>query len=551
MIEGDGNVSVVLDHRYTITGHTFSMDLRLNRFVVAGGVTVKGPDADLHGAGFADFLDTQRIYFVPLLEEPDRWTFNDMDFAHPFKGREMPGDPFYLPDISDGRVTVSSTHAEIEPKTFIRFQPARILSLGVFIPAPSYVVTFSNNPDFRQNSLAGGLFDAPYDFAGSAHTMSTLHFRYDQTNGAYPSFEQHYVAPGGFAVGSINPLTRDVKQYNLVGLGRIAPKTQAYAFFQAFATQKGFSSPVSLSGFVSMQFTQVLRQSFMQLTLNQSYDSLLRMPSTCFTFPTTPVTNPPSCDYYYYGDPSHPWVPPHPFNGLLIWQGMDHPLLKHLPVQMRIRSSFGWAHDSFFAHYSYGLPPFLGTVYNSISYQSVGMTLYTKPIKLKNNVYFNASYDRNRQWFSLPHYIETNYANASLSKTFGTKVAVFAGYTINNTGDYYGAKQTIAYPPALYQSPVDNKVYPGFAAFRGIATSRTLYASAIYTTPDFTFNLLLKHNKDFPEPIPGSLGRPPYQAVGDLRFRISAHATMDIQRTYNFNYPGQAWSPNFTIQVLP
>lgn len=541
MLEADGGVDVLLDHTFHITGQSFSMDMRLNRFVVAGDVHVSGPGTDLSGAGFADFFDSKRIYFVPVLEQPDRWTYENMDFSHPYKGREMPGDPFFLPDVSDARVTVRSTRAEVEPSTYVKFSPARVLSLAGRLPVPSYIVNFSNRPEFRQNSLAGAILDASYDFAGDQHLLSTLHLRYDQTNKVYASFEQHYVAPGGWAVASVNPFTKEIKQYNMIGLGRIGSRDQVYAFFQAIATQNGFSKPLQLPAFVSLQYTHALKQSFLQLTLNQNYQSLLAQPST---FDSTG-------NYYYYGDPSHAWVPNHPFRGSLVWQGLDHQIGK-LPLVFRLGSSFNWAHDNSYQYYSVGLQQFLGQTYNSISYQSVDTLLYTRPIRLGTNTYLNASFDKNRQWFSLPHYIDSNFLNTSISKTYGAKVALYAGYTVSNVGDYYGAHQLDVYPPSFYVSPVTGATYNGFSAFRGIATYRTAYASVVVApNPDFTFNVLFKKNQDFPEPIPGVLGNPPYQAVGDVRFRISTHASLDIQRAYNFNWPGNAWSPSFSIQVLP
>lgn len=542
LLEADGNVSIVLDHKYQLSGHTFSMDLRLNRFVIAGDVHLRGPDVNLNGAGFADFFDSQRVYFIPLLDQPDRWTFEANDFSHPFKGRQMPGDPFFLPDISNARITVRSDHAEIEPLTYVRFSHAQVLSAGVMLPLPSYVINFSNNPDFRQNSLAGAIMDAPYDFFGNTHLLSTVHLRYDQTNNAYISYEQHYTARGGYLVASLNPITKPIKQYNVIGLGRIGHKDQAYGFFQAITYQPGlFSSPAQLSAFGNIQLTHVLRQSYLQLSLNQNYDTLLSQPSTF-----DPAHG------YYNLDFSHVWIPMHPFYGVLTWQGFDHPI-RHSPLTFRLRSAFIWAHDNTYAGYSPGLTTLDGQVFNSISNQTLDALIYSKPIKLHENTYVNFSFEKSRQWFSLPHYIDSTVSNMSLSKTYGSKIAAYLGYTINNIGDYYGKRQSQIYPPvASYVSPVTGQSYTGFAAFRGFATYRTLYGSLVLApTPDFTLNLLLRHNADFPEPIPGVLGNPPNQLTGDVRFRISPHATADISRTFNFNYPGQAWSPTFTIQVLP
>ena len=536
LLEADGNVSAVLDHQYIITGHTFSMDLRLNRFVIGGDVRVTGPGVDLHGAGIADFFESHRIYFVPMLTQPDRWTYLGTDFEHAYKGRQMPGDPFFLPDVSNSRVTVTARHVEIEPLSYMRFSSALVLSVAGRLPVPSYVVNFSNSPDFRQNSLAGAILDAGYDFAGGSHTLSSAHLRYDQENRLYGSIEQHYVAPGGFAVASINPLTRPVKQYNLIGLGRIGRQDQLYGFAQEITYQNAFQTPLQASAFANLQFTHVLRQSYVNISVNQNYQSLLGQPGGGRTF---------------YGDLGHAWIPNHPVNVTIAWQGFDHNVGK-LPLSFRLRTGAMMAHDNTYNGISNGLLVFSGQNVNTLYMRSFEALFYTKSIKLPHNLYFNASFDKQRQWFSLPHYIDSNYLNTSISRTFGTHLALYGGYTVFNIGDYYGAKQLQMYPPNTYVSPFDGNTYNGFAAFRGIATYRTLYASAVFApNPDFTLNLLAKRNKDFPEPIPGVFGNPPYQIIGDLRVRVAAHATLDIQRTYNFNYPGQSWSPNFQIQVLP
>ena len=62
---------------FTVTGDAFSMDLKLNRFMVAGHVTLHDATGTVKGAAIADFLDFRRIYFVPVTGEPDRWTFLD------------------------------------------------------------------------------------------------------------------------------------------------------------------------------------------------------------------------------------------------------------------------------------------------------------------------------------------------------------------------------------------------------------------------------------------------------------------------------------------
>ena len=97
LLEADGNVRLRTSDGFTVTGDAFSMDLKLNRFMVAGHVTLHDASGTVSGAAISDFLDFKRIYFVPVTSEPDRWTFLNGDLAHPAKGRVMPGDVFYFP----------------------------------------------------------------------------------------------------------------------------------------------------------------------------------------------------------------------------------------------------------------------------------------------------------------------------------------------------------------------------------------------------------------------------------------------------------------------
>ena len=86
LIEADGNVRLRTSDGFTVTGDAFSMDLKLNRFMVAGHVTMHDATGTVSGAAIADFLDFRRIYLLPVTTAPDRWTFLNGDLAHPVEG---------------------------------------------------------------------------------------------------------------------------------------------------------------------------------------------------------------------------------------------------------------------------------------------------------------------------------------------------------------------------------------------------------------------------------------------------------------------------------
>ncbi len=241
IVTGDGNVSLRMDDGSTITGRAFYMDLRSNRFMVAGGAHLHNNRYDLDGAAFSDFIDFNRMYFVPVTDSPDRWTFVNGDYGHAKKGREMPGDTFYLPDLSNDHVFLYAKPATIHPRHNVQFSPASI-SVGLaYLPTPGYFLNFSPDPNLAVNSLSGASFDGPYNFAGSKHSLSTLHLRYDQLNKGFVAFEQHFATAKSYAVFSVNPLNRQNKQFNLGLFYRITPKLQIQTFSELFTNQSGFS----------------------------------------------------------------------------------------------------------------------------------------------------------------------------------------------------------------------------------------------------------------------------------------------------------------------
>jgi hypothetical protein len=174
-------------------------------------------------------------------------------------------------------------------------------------------------------------------------------------------------------------------------------------------------------------------------------------------------------------------------------------------------------------------------------------------------------FTKQRQWSSVPHYIDTADTILSLSRMFTNHWSSYLQYEVNNVGDYYGALQSAVYPGF---TPVVNGVsYPGYQAFRGLATFRTLSLGVNYLNGgDVSAYVLVRAHDDFPKPIPffftfapedilgrrpvqNYIGQPPFDATADVRFRINPHMSLDIQRSYYFNYSNLRWSPNFVFQV--
>lgn len=558
LVEADGNVRVRTSDGMVVSGDTFSMDLKLNRFLVAGHVHVADSAGSQDGAALADFMDFDRIYLVPLTREsqsatgiPDRWTFVSGDFAHPLKGREMPGDTFYFPDLGDAKPYLTGKSAVIGSRSFVRFSGGTFDAgegAGVYIPVPSYYINFSADQHLGDNSLSGANYDATWEFTGNANSISALHFRYDTINKTYMSFEQHLSGPKAYAVFSVNPMTRPSKFWNLVLSDRPSPNTQIRTLTQLHTFQFGLSSPLESQQVTTLQLTQALRRSYLQATYQFENFSLL--PLGCYQ--------------------GHCTVPNHPMSVSISGKTFDQPFTPYFHgtrLYETIEYSMAYLHDSL------GLQTLGGVNYTNIWQHSLGLSVYMPDLKFGSDTsiptkYFdvNAVLGKSRLWNSTGHYIDTTQSEISVSKLLDRHFLSYVDYTVKNLGDYYGAMQSAVYPS--FTPVIDGVAYPGYAAFHGVATLRTLSLGLNYSNGgNFALNLLARKHTDFPSPIPAFiqfaqvdvlgnlvlqdvLGEPPYDLTADVRLRINGHMSIDLQRSYFFNYSNLRWTPHFVIQVL-
>lgn len=583
LIEGDGNVRLRTSDGFTVTGDAFSMDLKLNRFMVAGHVTLHDATGTVKGAAIADFLDFRRIYFVPVTSEPDRWTFLDGDLVHPAKGREMPGDAFYFPSVSE-HPSITGSGAVIGTKTYVRFINAHTYFLNAGIPLGTYVVNFASNQYFAQNTLSGASVDLTWNMAGSPNALTALHLRYDPTYKTYLSVEQHFVGEHEYAILSVNPATRAEKWWNLALYEKLGSRFQIQSFTQYYAQQNWLSEP----------------QAAQQTTfLNATY-----------AFPHSYVTASSQLTNYSLLGPAGIQ------NGAKLGGSLDHPSqvqltatsfqnrIANLPLYEQIYEGYGFNHDTVGGNQylqgfpgegppiptpglqAYGAPcanqhgvvsstgpvyfcPVYTTIWNTV----LGFNLFTPSIKLNpeastyQTYYFNASFNKQYQWNSLPHWINTSSENFSISRQFSHALNTYAGYQILNTADNY---INGGYTPC---EPVNTSTCPlSFTSFRGVSTQRTTSLGINDApNPEFNFSMLLRHHVDYPVPVPGLFGLPPnniigqplytsylgqapYDATGEVRFKILSHAMLDLSRTfywYGNPYRTSFWQPSFVIQVLP
>lgn len=538
LLEADGHVRVTTSDGATITGDTFSMDLKLNRFLIASNVHLTSPGGNIDGAAIADFLDFHRIYFVPVIEKPDRWTYENGDFTHPLKGREMPGDVFYFPDLSHDKVSMSAKSATIGDKAFLRLSNVTQFIGHAGVALPSYYVYFGTNPDLGQNSLAGANLDLTWNAAGNANSITALHIRKDQQNGVYLSAEQHIAGPKGYAVFSVNPGTKLQHFWTLITDRRFGSRFQINTFSQLAQTGPLLQEPQDASTWSFVTATQALPQSYLQATAQFSNYNLI--------------------------GPQQPSMSNHPFQLHLSASTFQHRIAK-TPLYESLSYSIGVNHDAL------GLQQFGGYTYTTLWDHAMNVNVFLPNFKFGNRdyvyktYYFNASVNKQYTWFSMPHWQASTTTTGSISRQFSREFNAYTSYSVQNTGDYYriGGYEPPANPPIINGVPVDS-----ILAFRGVSTLRTATFGAVYSAnPNLVASVLYQHHQDFPIPYPGLftlpplnnlgeqqyqnyLGQPPNNITGDVRFLALPHVVLDVSREYYFNYGNMRWTPLFSVQVI-
>ena len=588
LLEADGNVRLRTSDGFTVTGDAFSMDLKLNRFLVAGHVTLHDRSGTVSGAAISDFLDFKRIYFVPVTREPDRWTFLNGDLAHPAMGRVMPGDAFFFPPITT-QPDMTGTGAVVGTKTYVRFIGAVAYVAGVGIPLGSNVISFSSNQYLAQNSLSGATADITWQVAGSPNALTALHLRYDPTYKLYGSVEQHFVGDHEYAILSVNPATRAEKWWNAMLYEKLGSRFQIQSFTQYYAQQNYLQLPRAAQQTTWLNATYAFPHSYVTATSQLVNYNLLGPGSLEVPKPLG-------------GNLSHPAF-------LQLTANSFQNKIANLPLFESIYESYGFAHDSVGgSQYLNGFPgywpgnnafapipvpglqsygalctvqpskiykyycPTYTTIYNTV----LGFNLFTPSLKLNQpdspyqQYYFNASLNKQRQWNSLPHYIDNTNVTLTVSRQFNRALHTYAGYEIQNIGDHYinGGYEQCTQPHGQPTTFCPDS----FTSFRGVATLRTASFGLNDTpTPDFNLSVLVRHHQDYPIPVPGLfafpqnnilgqplyswwLGQPPYDATADIRFKILPHTLADISRTlywYGNPYRAQYWQQNFVIQLLP
>jgi hypothetical protein len=168
-------------------------------------------------------------------------------------------------------------------------------------------------------------------------------------------------------------------------------------------------------------------------------------------------------------------------------------------------------------------------------------------------------YQVQRTWLSFPNVVDRDTLALTDSRRLSGSLVVLASGVFDSISTH-DLRATFSAPNAttgLTPSPNSNNgianiggvgIYPQFLG----ATNRAYGLSAEFQ-PNSAFQLsaTLQQNTYSPLQTPVHFGPPRYSFSGDVRFKISRTTSLDIARSYFFNWGGLGWSPRFSLQVTP
>ena len=130
----------------------------------------------------------------------------------------------------------------------------------------AYVVNFSPNQYFAQNTLSGASVDLTWNLAGNTNSLTALHLRYDPTYKTYLSVEQHLVGEHEYAIFSVNPATRAEKWWNLALYEKLGSRFQIQSFTQYYSQQFWLQIPRAAQQTTYIAATYAMPHSYITAT---------------------------------------------------------------------------------------------------------------------------------------------------------------------------------------------------------------------------------------------------------------------------------------------
>lgn len=477
----------IQDGAVSVTADRIIVDLRANRYVAAGTVTVQGAQL-AHGDAMGMDLLTHRGVLISSGTVTQK-LYLDGSSVSPVQNREIPQpgaltpppNPLSLPDLEGEQPYAVAPSAVAHLGADVRLRHVRVLVPGgQTVPLPSYVYTFSTDTGYVVSNVNTGAEDLPIYFGSTPNSIQGAHFFYNPLVKLGIGFDDHIVfGQRAYDLISLSPVNGPTKTVNVTWQQHINDHA-SQTFFSSTTTGIGTSDNYDLRNSI--------HRSFLELTASQ-----------------------------FRGD----------HGSTLAWQSYDQSIgpAASSSVYFHLRSEYGYDH----VPEAFSFPPFAADAVlpTTVFHKALEGYIASQPWRLGPSSTLGPSIDLRGETDTLPHrqtsaaYILTlqhRWTRNVLTTVSGSETPVFDRYPSVGTGYHtHFSEQTVQ----LYYD-------------RGDAFS--LFLTGVHGAA----------RSD--NPSPPSL--PPWTLAADVRFRVTPSLSLDLSRSYFFGFNGQRFG-SFGFQILP
>jgi hypothetical protein len=190
------------------------LDLRANRYVAAGSVTVEGASV-AHGDALGVDLVTHRGVLIDTTSAITSEAIDGKLIGGP--AAIAPGDePLALPDVGFEHPYARAARVVAHLGADVRLSNAHIIVPGgESVGLPSYVYTFSSSPGYSQTNITTNGEDLPIYFGSTANSIQGAHFSYNTISKVAIGLDSHFVdSSKAYVLVSGSPIIGHTKTFN-------------------------------------------------------------------------------------------------------------------------------------------------------------------------------------------------------------------------------------------------------------------------------------------------------------------------------------------------
>ena len=423
----------------TVSADRIIVDLRANRYIAAGNVTVNGA-AIAHGDALGITLTTHSGVLIGSGPQPVREFYDGSALGQPVAPAALPQEPLALPDLGFEQPYALARRAVAHLGADVRLAAAQIIVPGgESVPLPSYVFTFSSDPGYAISNLNTGSEDVPIYFGSTPNSIQGIHFSYN------PKIK--------VAIGLDDHIVYGNRAYDLLSFGPLIGPNKVFNFtWQHYINEHASQTFNSQSLFGVGTFnTYDVRDS-----IHRSFLGLDASASNGFNAAT------------------------------FSWQGFDQPIgtPQDARLYFHLRSEYGYTH----VRDNFPFPPFAQTdvLPNTVFHRALESYIYTRPFQLGPRTSLSASADLVGESDVLPHrqlraayqvtldrrwnnIVETTFADRelpqydfypSLSMGFHSRISAQTLQLSYDRGDPFALRLGIDHATARSDSPTPPFVFP-------------------------------------------------------------------------------------------